>query len=92
VVRKRGTRTTHGRAFGLTTPETLPADQIVQQMQNFKGGAGKTTVSGRVPPDVMTTTAKGIADAEIASAAAYFAAQKPRQAITVVETDTVAKT
>jgi cytochrome c553 len=40
----------------------------------------------------MTTTAKGITDAEIASAATYFAAQKPKQAIKVVEADTVPKT
>jgi cytochrome c553 len=70
----------------------LPADYIVQQMQDFKSGARKTSVSGRLPPDVMTATARGTTDAEIAAAAAYFAAQKPRGAIKVIEADTVPKT
>jgi cytochrome c553 len=70
----------------------LPADYIVQQMQDFKSGARKTSVSGRLPPDLMTTTAKGITDADIAAAATYFAAQKPRPAIKVVEADTAPKT
>jgi cytochrome c553 len=61
-------------------------------LQDFKSGARKTSVSGRLPPDLMTTTAKGITDADIAAAAAYFAAQKPRHAIKVVEADTVPKT
>jgi cytochrome c553 len=56
----------------------LPADYIMQQMLDFKSGARKTSVPGRLPPDVMTATAKGTTDAEIAAAAAYFAAQKPR--------------
>jgi cytochrome c553 len=85
------------RADGSGGPENakvagLPADYIVQQMQDFKSGARKTSVSGRLPPDLMTTTSKGITDAEIATAAAYFAAQKPREAIKVVEADAVPKT
>ena len=70
----------------------LPVEYIIQQMADFKSGARKTSVPGRLPPDPMTATAKGITDAEVASAAAYFAAQKPRQAIKVVETDTAPKT
>jgi cytochrome c553 len=85
------------RADGSGGPENakvagLPIDYIVQQMADFKSGARKTSVPGRVPPDLMTATAKGITDAEIAAAAAYFAAQKPRQAIKVVESETAPKT
>jgi cytochrome c553 len=70
----------------------LPADYIVQQMADFKTGARKTSVAGRVPPDVMTATAKGVSDQEIAAAAAYFSALKPRPAVKVVEADTAPKT
>jgi cytochrome c553 len=70
----------------------LPAEYILQQMADFKTGARKTSVAGRGPPDLMTTTAKGITDAENTAAAAYFAAQKPRQAIKVVESETAPKT
>jgi cytochrome c553 len=47
---------------------------------------------GRVPPDVMVASAKDITDEEIAAAADYFSGQKARQAIKIVEADTIPKT
>jgi cytochrome c553 len=70
----------------------LPADYIAQQMRDFRSGVRKSSVMGRIPPDVMVASAKDITDEEIAAAAAYFSAQKPRQAIKVVEADTIPKT
>jgi cytochrome c553 len=70
----------------------LSADYIAQQMRDFRSGARKSSVMGRVPPDVMVASAKDITDEEIAAAAAYFSAQKARQAIKVVEADAIPKT
>ncbi len=85
------------RSDGAGGPENakvagLPADYIAQQMRDFRSGARKSSVMGRVPPDVMVASAKDITDEEIATAAAYFSAQKARQAIKVVEADTIPKT
>ena len=85
------------RADGSGGPENariagLPAGYIVQQMADFKSGARKTSVPERVPPRLMITTAKAISDQEIAAAAAYFSAIKPRPAIRVVETENIPKT
>ena len=70
----------------------LPAQYIVQQMADFKSGARTTSVPQRIPPQLMIKTAKGITDAEIVQAAAYFSGLKPRAVIKVVETATVPKT
>ena len=61
-------------------------------MADFKSGARTTSVPQRVPPQLMIKTAKGVTDAEIEQAAAYFSGLKPRAAIKVVETPTVPKT
>jgi cytochrome c553 len=85
------------RADGPGGPENvgiagLPAQYIVQQMADLKSGQRTTSVPQRIPPQLMIKTAKGINDAEIEQAAAYFAGLKPRAVIKVVEAATVPKT
>jgi len=84
------------RADGPGGPENsslagLPAAYIVQQMADFKSGARKTSVPQRVPTQLMTSLSKAATDAEVAAAAAYFSALKPKSTIRVGETDTVPK-
>ena len=69
------------RADGPGGPENvgitgLPAQYIVQQMADFKSGARTTSVPQRIPPQLMIKTAKGITDAEVEQAAAYFSGLK----------------
>jgi len=85
------------RADGPGGPENvgiagLPAQYMVQQMADFKSGARMTSVPERIPPKFMIKTAKGISDAEIEQAVAYFSGLKPRAVIKVTETATVPKT
>lgn len=85
------------RAEGSGGPENsrlagLPAAYIVQQMADFKSGARGTSVPNRLPTTAMIAVAKAATDAEVAAAAAYFSALRPRQSIRVVETATVPKT
>jgi cytochrome c553 len=84
------------RADGPGGPENagiagLPAQYIVQQMADFKSGARTTSVPQRIPLQLMIKTAKGITDAEVEQAAAYFSGLSPRAVIKVVETATVPK-
>jgi cytochrome c553 len=84
------------RADGPGGPENsalagLPTAYIVQQMKDYKSGARKTAVPKR-NVDLMIGLAKAATDEEIAAAAAYFSALKPRQHTRVIETDTVPKT
>jgi cytochrome c553 len=69
----------------------LPAAYIVQQMNDYKSGARTTAVPKR-GVEMMIRLAKAATDEEIAAAAAYFSALKPRQRTRVVETDIVPKT
>jgi len=84
------------RADGPGGPENAnlagqPAAYLVQQMADFRSGARKTSVAKR-NVDLMISLSKPMTDAEIAAAAAYFSALKPRAVIKVVEADTVPKT
>jgi cytochrome c553 len=84
------------RADGPGGPENanlagLPAAYIVQQAADFKSGARKTSVPKR-NIDQKPGMFQAATDAEVAAAAAYFSALKPRAIIKVVETDTVPKT
>ena len=63
----------------------LPVPYIVQQMTDFKTGARKGFGD---MPDI----AQSLSDADIQSAAAYFASLTARPSIRVVETETVPKT
>jgi cytochrome c553 len=69
----------------------LPAAYIVQQMNDYKSGARTTAVPKR-GVQLMIDLAKAATDEEVAAAAAYFSAIKPRQRTRVVETDVVPKT
>ncbi len=84
------------RAEGTGGPENsslagLPAAYIVQQMAAFKSGARKSALPDHAPFKNMAALSKPITDAEVAEAAAYFSALKPRKLITVVEAKDVPK-
>jgi len=86
------------RADGPGGPENaslagLPIDYIIKQMADFKSGARKSVVSPEAGPNkLMRTVAESATDAEINSAAAYFASIRPRASIKVVETVMAPKT
>jgi cytochrome c553 len=70
----------------------LPAAYIIKQVEDFKSGARKTSLPGRVPPALMMTlAAQAATEPGLAEAAAYFAAIKPKATTKVVETDTIPK-
>jgi len=60
-------------------------------MADFKSGARKTSVPQRGPNQLMSSLSKAATDAEVAAAATYFSALKPKSIIRVVETETVPK-
>jgi cytochrome c553 len=85
------------RADGPGGPENaslagLPRSYIVQQMADFRGGLRGTSVHERLPPNLMISLSKAITDAEVQTAAEYFAGLKPRATLRVIETDQVPKT
>ena len=85
------------RADGSGGPENanlmgLPAAYITQQMADFKSGARKSSMMGRMGMMMKTRLSKAATDQEIALAAAYFASVKPRATIRVVESEMVPKT
>lgn len=85
------------RAEGTGGPENsnlagLPAAYIIQQILDYKSGARKFSGPQRSPNVLMTAIAKGMNDAEIQEAAAYFSALKPKLNTTVIESDAVPKT
>jgi cytochrome c553 len=61
-------------------------------MADFKSGARTSSVPKRAPISLLMSLVQAVSDEEIAAAAAYYSALKPRRAITVVETDTVPQT
>lgn len=85
------------RADGPGGPENaslagLPRSYIVQQMADFRGELRGTSVHERLPPNLMISLSKAITDAEVQTAAEYFAGLKPRATLRVIETDQVPKT
>ena len=68
----------------------LPASYILQQLNDLKSGARKT--SNPRFGALMPRIAKAASDAEMQSAADYFSSLKPKQTIRVVETDSAPKT
>jgi cytochrome c553 len=85
------------RAEGTGGPENaslagLPTAYIVQQMADYKSGARKFAGPQRGPSLLMTGVAKAATDAEVAAAAAYFSALKPKRVYKVIESDTAPKT
>ena len=85
------------RADGSGGPENsnlrgLPAEYIVQQMQDYKTGARQSAMPKLAPQALMTKVANGVTREDIEAAAAYFSALKPRATIRVVESASVPKT
>jgi len=82
---------------GLGRPENsslagLPVDYIIQQVAEFKSGARKSSEPADLPVNFMITVAKAATDAEVRSAAEYFATLKPKPWIKVIEAAMVPKT
>jgi cytochrome c553 len=85
------------RADGSGGPENaslagLPPAYIVRQMADFKTGARRTSVPGRLPVTLMLSVAHAVSADEVAQAAAYFSALTPKKRLKVIETSTAPKT
>src|SRR5262249_23108438 len=63
----------------------MPAEYLIRQMAYYKSGARKDDAR-------MGPIAKAISDQDVREAAEYFAAQKPRAFVTVIETANPPKT
>ncbi len=63
----------------------MPAEYLIRQMTYYKSGARKDDAR-------MGPIAKAISDSDVREAAEYFAAQKPRTFVKVVETSAAPKT
>jgi cytochrome c553 len=70
----------------------LPVGYIVQQIADFKSGARKMSGPERPSTQLMMASVKGMTDVELHAAAEYFAAQKPKPIIKVVESESIPKT
>lgn len=70
----------------------LPAAYIVQQFADYKAGLRTSAEPRHGPATNMLAIGHNATDTEIAEAAAYFSALKPKPWIRVVETDTVPRT
>jgi cytochrome c553 len=70
----------------------LPADYIIQQLQDYASGARRTSVAERAPPRLMSSLARSASDTEIRAAAEYFSQLKPQHRIKVVPARTVPQT
>jgi cytochrome c553 len=85
------------RADGPGGPENsslagLPEAYILRQMADFKSGARRSAVPQRAPVQLKASMAKEVSEAELAEAARYFAALKPRAHLQVIETEQVPRT
>ena len=69
----------------------LPAQYIVQQVEDFKSGARHGAAKGYLPTDGMTRLAKSLSEADLAAAADYFAALRMTKRTRVIETVRVPK-
>ncbi|WP_155121255.1 c-type cytochrome [Bryobacter aggregatus] len=69
----------------------LPIPYFVDQMKAFRDGSRTPFLVDRAPTINMTKTAKAMTDAEIETAARYFASLKPLSFVRVVETTMVPK-
>ncbi len=84
------------RAEGTGGPENssvagLPYAYIVQQLQDYKDGSRSTAVPEYAPQKNMIQTSQAANEKEIAEAASYFAALKPKQNIRVIEAERIPK-
>jgi cytochrome c553 len=70
----------------------LPAQYLIQQVQDFKSGARHEAVrSGYLPTDLMIQVAQSLTAEDLRAAADYFAAQRMTPRTRVVETVRVPK-
>ena len=70
----------------------LPASYIIQQVQDFKSGARRSSLPDRYPQSLMTKlSTQAATEPGLAEAAAYFASLKPNPVTKVVEADTIPK-
>jgi cytochrome c553 len=69
----------------------LPVGYLVQQVADFKSGARKMSGPERPSIQLMMASVKAMTDDEVYAAAEYFAAQKPKQIIKVVESESIPK-
>ena len=68
----------------------LPASYIIQQVQDFKSGARRSSLPDRYPQSLMTKlSVQAATEPGLAEAAAYFASLKPKPVTKVVETDAI---
>ena len=67
----------------------LHADYLARQLREMKAGTRKSAEPRKHNAQQMVDFAKAMTDAEMAEAAAYYAALSPTVAIRVVETDSV---
>ena len=67
----------------------LPAAYIIQQLNDFKSGARKSSEPRMGPPAAMVRLAQAMTAEEMATSAAYFASFPYRKWVRVVETATV---
>jgi cytochrome c553 len=70
----------------------LPVAYFIQQMNDFRSGARKSSEPRKANTNTMITIAKGMSEDEIKAAAEYFGSMKWTPWIKVVETNTVPKT
>ena len=73
-------------------PAGLPAEYILQQIQDFKDGARSSYDKRKRNTSQMIAIAQGLSPEEAQTAAAYFSSMKWTPYVKVVETDTVPKT
>jgi cytochrome c553 len=69
----------------------LPAQYIIQQVQDFKSGARRMSMKGYLPTEKMARIAQGVSAGDLAAAADYFAAQPMTKRTRVIETALVPK-
>ena len=67
----------------------LPEAYILQQLKDMKSGLRTSAEPKKQNAPLMIGFAKAMTDAEMADAARYFSAIRPRQTVKVVETDRV---
>lgn len=69
----------------------LPAPYIIQQVENFKGGARHGAAPSYLPTDLMIQLAQNLTAEDLKAAADYFAAQRMTQRTRVIETVRIPK-
>ncbi len=77
---------------GAADLEGLPAAYIIEQVKEFRAGRRRSAQADRLDTLEMIKVAQQVSDADLAAAAAYYAALTRRARHRVIETDTVPAT